>query len=224
MNQIISAQKIALKNINDDLKKVTFQEKKLSESIEYGFEDSMTNKAYLGLYNAIKRLSKTMNATSEVFASGSSSNSYGTKTVDCNVDVEELQDSILHIKFDILLPLKVYYMVSATHQVAQEGVRKYIRPNVHEALEHYAEKNQFPIYNGRVVFYIRHTYSSRNNMRDNDNFELKQTIDDIQPYILPDDSPIHCSLYSEGRVGESTYSEIFVIPESIFSLETCHSL
>lgn len=69
----------------------------------------------------------------------------------------------------------------------------------------------------KVVLCFRHIYTSKKEMRDHDNMEMKAVIDTIAVNVLRDDGPMDCAYYIDYEMGEYKHTEIDVVPESKFA-------
>lgn len=74
-----------------------------------------------------------------------------------------------------------------------------------------------PVYEDRVCMIIVNNYKEKDNMIDYDNHDYSHLINCIAGFFLKDDSPEYYDLHITGRVGESSYSEIFLDKSSKFA-------
>lgn len=120
----------------------------------------------------------------------------------------EAQNGILRIEIPELLPDKVKQWESGEYN---RIYHKYL-----PAFQNFFSKGRFPIYESKAVICIYSYYENETQLKDHDNFEVKPIIDILSAFLLPDDSPKWCANFMDYRMGEKCYTEIYVVPYSIF--------
>lgn len=111
----------------------------------------------------------------------------------------------LHIVFPSLLPMRI----SDNHSVySKRDIISMYEP----AFRDYFKNKERTVYKKKAVIIYTHYFSDEMNLIDHDNFETKIITDIISSYILLDDSPKHCSLFMDYKIGEHNHTEIDVIP------------
>ena len=68
------------------------------------------------------------------------------------------------------------------------------------------------IYSKKAVIVYTHFFSSEREFRDHDNFETKIITDLITANMLLDDSPKHCAIFMDYKMGEQSHTEVDVMP------------
>ena len=87
------------------------------------------------------------------------------------------------------------------------------------ALKKYALNNKIFQLKSAVFAVINHISSNTSMylIKDNDNYEYKDIINTLSFWFLPDDSFDCCNLYSETRISNDNFTEIFIIPTENFA-------
>lgn len=78
---------------------------------------------------------------------------------------------------------------------------------------------KFPKYD-KVVFVIINIVSDQHNkktIRDNDNYDYKQVINQIAYWLLNDDGYEYCSMLNTTKIGEKDRTEIYAVPFNEFN-------
>lgn len=130
------------------------------------------------------------------------------------------QGEILHIILPELLPDKV--------QQGEQSRYEEINHTFLPAFQNFFAEGRFPVYESKAVLCFINIYESERQLKDHDNFEIKQVIDILSAFILTDDNPKWCSQYMDyrmGKMGEKCHTEIYVVPQSQFIefLKTSHN-
>lgn len=119
-----------------------------------------------------------------------------------------MDGDVLHIILPELLPDKVlqgdtgrYAQIASTYSVAFQSF--------------FGEKH-FCIYEQKAVICFINFFTKEQELKDHDNFEVKQVIDILSAFLLPDDNPKWCANFMDYRMGEWCHTEIYVVPESKF--------
>ena len=85
-------------------------------------------------------------------------------------------------------------------------------------LKIYKKEHGFPEYTS-VVFVIVNNISSNKNtntIRDNDNYDYKQIVNNVSYWLLNDDGYKYCSMFNCTKISEQDSTEIYVVPKSLF--------
>ncbi len=117
-------------------------------------------------------------------------------------------NDVLHIIYPSLLPKKL----KNNKDIGIETKR--ITDSYTAAIHDYFKKHQSKIYNEKVILCFIHHYESELAVRDHDNYSLREIINALCTYVLTDDNPKWCAHYTDYRLSDKNYSEIYVIPDS----------
>jgi len=96
----------------------------------------------------------------------------------------------------------------------------YIQEYLYPAMRRFFLSRPPMTYTDCVLAY-RHIYNTdrpERAYRDHDNIELNMVTDVISLYLLPDDSPAHCSHYYCSAAGTEDRTEVYVVPKEVFPL------
>lgn len=78
---------------------------------------------------------------------------------------------------------------------------------------------KFPKYS-KAIFVVMNVVSenkSKKSIRDNDNYDYKQIINQVAYWLLNDDGYDYCSMFNCTKIGDEDRTEIYVIPDSEFA-------
>ena len=121
------------------------------------------------------------------------------------VDLEFHQNGEhLHIVFPDLLPRRI----SDRSPVDREHIRRMYYPSFKE----YFSNNGSVIYFQKAVIIYTHFFDSPDKMVDHENFETKVVTDILTSYLFKDDSPKHCAILMDYKIGEKSHTEVDVLP------------
>ena len=116
------------------------------------------------------------------------------------------KDGILEVTFPMILPTKA------------KAKAEYLFEPLFFAMENFSKSEEVFI-NEKVMMCIEFIYDKNNkNIRrgDHDNKEVKQVIDAISSFVVPDDSDNYLSLCQISREGECNHTKVYVMPERCF--------
>ncbi len=113
----------------------------------------------------------------------------------------------LHIVFPTLLPKKIERL-SNQAVYSNADIRAIYEP----AFTRFFSRGKHIIYSKKAVIIYTHIFSSQKEFKDHDNFETKIITDLITANLLLDDSPKHCAIFMDYRMGEHSHTEVDVIP------------
>ena len=190
----------------------------LKESAEFlkemMFEDSpntyFVNNEFIRLNSIIKKI---VSKTSEI---GRYSGFTGKQEIN-RIAGEKLVFSMdgdrLHIVFPSLLPKRIERQ-NNTAVYTNADIRQMYEP----AFSEYFSGRKDTIYTKKVVIIYTHFFSSEKEFRDHDNFETKIITDLITASVMLDDSPKHCAIFMDYRMGEKSHTEVDVIPFDEFEM------
>ncbi len=175
---------------------------------EMMFEDSpntyFVNNEFVRLNSIIKKI---VSKTSEI---GRYSGFTGKQEIN-RIKGEKLLFSIdgnrLHIVFPSLLPKRIERQ-NNTAVYTNADIRQMYEP----AFSEYFSGRKHSIYTEKVVIIYTHFFSSEKEFRDHDNFETKAITDLITASVMLDDSPKHCAIFMDYKMGEYSHTEVDVIP------------
>lgn len=199
-----------LKNIDRALSslKSVMEELKL---VKVSVNDEDYEKAFAFGQSAYKKVNRCSNSICSIKEGmGVEERFHYDKDVDYNV-TGDIQGDILHIILPDLLPDRV-----------QQGEKfRYDEINhvFYTAFQRFFSKGRFPVYESKAVICFINVYESERQLKDHDNFEVKQVIDILSAFVLTDDNPKWCSHYMDyrmSRIGEKCHSEIYIVPQSRF--------
>lgn len=117
------------------------------------------------------------------------------------------KDGILEVTLPMILPTKA------------KAKAEYLFEPLFFAMENFA-KDEDVFMNEKVMMCIEFVYDKNNkNIRrgDHDNKEVKQVIDAISSFVVPDDSDNYLSLCQISTEGEYNHTKVYVMPERCFS-------
>ena len=100
----------------------------------------------------------------------------------------------------------------------KKGSFDYIRGYLYPAMERHFKNEVSQRMDDCAIIY-RHIYDKEypeKEYRDHDNIEVNFVTDAIALYVMVDDAPKRCELYQLSTVGESTQTEVYVVPEKDF--------
>ncbi len=118
----------------------------------------------------------------------------------------EKKDGILEVTLPMILPTKA------------KAKAEYLFEPLFFTMENLS-KNEDVFINEKAMMCIEFIYdkSNKNIPRgDHDNKEVKQVIDAISCFVVPDDSDNYLSLCQISSEGESNYTKVYVMPERCF--------
>ena len=78
---------------------------------------------------------------------------------------------------------------------------------------------KFPKYS-KAIFVVMNVVSENKNkksIRDNDNYDYKQIINQVAYWLLNDDGYDYCSMFNCTKIGDEDRTEIYAIPDSEFA-------
>lgn len=116
------------------------------------------------------------------------------------------KDDILQVTLPMILPTKA------------KAKAEYLFEPLFFAMENFSKSEQVFI-NEKVMMCIEFIYDKNNkNIRrgDHDNKEVKQVIDAISSFVVPDDSDDYLSLCQISSDGEYNHTKVYVMPERCF--------
>ncbi len=124
---------------------------------------------------------------------------------------EELETSLdgerLHIVFTSLLPKRIERQNNQA-VYTNADIRQMYEP----AFSKFFSGRKHVIYSKKAVIVYTHFFSSEREFRDHDNFETKIITDLITANMLLDDSPKHCAIFMDYKMGEQSHTEVDVMP------------
>lgn len=126
-----------------------------------------------------------------------------------NIKVGYTERGWFEIKIPALLPRK------------EKGNASYIRASVERALNSYFSSNRHDKFSSASVLIFEHIYAlSRQGRayRDHDNIEINVITDLLALYCMIDDSPMLCKHYYTSKIGESDFTNVYIVPISDFPL------
>lgn len=116
------------------------------------------------------------------------------------------KDGILEVTLPMILPTKA------------KAKAEYLFEPLFFAMENFSKHEEVFI-NEKAMMCIEFVYDKNNkNIRrgDHDNKEVKQVIDAISSFVVPDDSDNYLSLCQISREGEYNHTKVYVMPERCF--------
>ena len=113
----------------------------------------------------------------------------------------------LHIVFPTLLPKRIERQNNQA-VYTNADIRQMYEP----AFSNFFSENKHVIYSKKAVIIYTHFFSSEKEFRDHDNFETKIITDLITANLFYDDSPKHCAIFMDYKMGEYSHTEVDVIP------------
>lgn len=119
----------------------------------------------------------------------------------------EKKDDILEVTLPMILPTK------------SKTKAGYLFEPIFFAMEKASEKESFFI-NEKAMMCIEFIYDKNNKnipRGDHDNKEVKQVIDAISAFVVPDDSDEYLSLCQISSEGEDNHTKVYVMPERCFN-------
>ena len=114
-----------------------------------------------------------------------------------------------HIIFNELLPERFKGKTASELALHRNKIFNKYYPLFEEHFSRVEEEK----YRCKVNIRILHHFKSESEVKDPDNFDIKQILDYITTYLLLGDSLSHCSLQIEGTLDSDTYSEIYIYPQ-----------
>ena len=129
------------------------------------------------------------------------------KCVDSMGITVQKKDGILEVTLPMILPTKA------------KAKAEYLFEPLFFAMENFSKCEEVFI-NEKAMMCIEFVYDKNNkNIRrgDHDNKEVKQVIDAISSFIVPDDSDNYLSLCQISREGDYNHTKVYVMPERHFS-------
>ncbi len=124
---------------------------------------------------------------------------------------EELDMSLdgerLHIVFPSLLPKRIERQNNQA-VYTNADIRQMYEP----AFSKFFSGSKHKIYSKKAVIIYTHFFSSEREFRDHDNFETKIITDLITANMLLDDSPKHCAIFMDYKMGDHSHTEVDVMP------------
>ena len=117
------------------------------------------------------------------------------------------KDGILEVTLPMILPTKA------------KAKAEYLFEPLFFAMENFSKSEEVFI-NEKAMMCIEFVYDKNNkNTRrgDHDNKEVKQVIDAISSFVVPDDSDNYLSLCQISREGDYNHTKVYVMPERHFS-------
>ena len=128
------------------------------------------------------------------------------KSADAMGITVEKKDGILEVTLPMILPTKLKTKAG------------YLFEPIFFAMEKASEKESFFI-NEKAMMCIEFIYDKNNKnipRGDHDNKEVKQVIDAISSFVVPDDSDEYLSLCQISSEGEYNHTKVYVMPERCF--------
>ncbi len=113
----------------------------------------------------------------------------------------------LHITFPTLLPKKIERVSNSTAYTSAD-----IRQMYEPAFNKFFSNGRHIIYSKKAAIIYTHYFTSEREFIDHDNFETKIVTDLITGSMLLDDSPKHCAILMDYKMGEYSHTEVDVIP------------
>lgn len=110
----------------------------------------------------------------------------------------------LHIVFPDLLPRRI----KNNSPITSADIKQMYETPFHN---HFS-KGKHKIYNKKAVIIYTHIFSSEKEFVDHDNFQTKEITDLITSWLLLDDTPKHCAIFMDYKMGEKSHTEVDVIP------------
>ncbi|WP_026658230.1 DUF6100 family protein [Butyrivibrio sp. AC2005] len=195
MFKILDVHIASLKESADSLKEMMFED---SPSTYF------VNNELVRLNSIIKKI---VSKTAEI---GRYSGFTGKHEIN-NIVGEELQIDMdgerLHVVFPSLLPKRIERQNNKA-VYTNADIRQMYEP----AFSKFFSGRKHTIYSKKAVIIYTHFFSSEKEFRDHDNFETKIITDLITANILLDDSPRHCAIFMDYKMGEYSHTEVDVIP------------
>ena len=114
----------------------------------------------------------------------------------------------LHIVFPDLLPKRVTKDTPYTYA----DIKMMYTP----AFENHFRTGKHKIYAEKAVIVYTHYFESEKDFIDHDNFETKIITDLITSWLLLDDSPKNCAIFSDYKIGDKSHTEVDVMPYKDF--------
>ena len=117
------------------------------------------------------------------------------------------KDGILEVTLPMILPTKA------------KSKAEYLFEPLFFAMENFSKSEEVFI-NEKAMMCIEFVYDKSNKKicrGDNDNKEVKQVIDAISSFVVPDDSDNYLSLCQISTEGEYNHTKVYVMPERHFS-------
>lgn len=133
--------------------------------------------------------------------SGTSRKQYMGEDIEINFFQEK---DHLHIEFPDLLPKRLDPKAAYTY--------KDLEAMYSPSFERSFKSNKHKIYGEKVIIVYTHFFSSEKEYIDHDNFETKIITDLIASYVLFDDSPKHCAILFDYKLGDKRHTEVDVYP------------
>ena len=113
----------------------------------------------------------------------------------------------LHIVFPSLLPKRIERQNNQA-VYTNADIRQMYEP----AFSKFFSGRKHVIYSKKAVIVYTHFFTSEREFRDHDNFETKIITDLITANMLLDDSPKHCAIFMDYKMGEQSHTEVDVMP------------
>lgn len=200
----------------DDISKLKIYNEKLNKSlckIEEYIADGEVSKAYSESY-LMEALAEKFTNLARLAPIATGNRTAIDKVTDNIISVNDIKVGYtergwFEIKIPALLPRK------------EKGNASYIRASVERALNSYFSSNRHDKFSSASVLIFEHIYASSRQgraYRDHDNIEINVITDLLALYCMIDDSPMLCKHYYTSKIGESDFTNVYIVPTSDFPL------
>ncbi len=182
---------------------------KSSDELKRLFDEDMPNGYFINneLQKFNRLLKRTVNKSSEL---GIYSGISGKERIR-EIAGEDLKMSMdgerLHIVFPTLLPKRIE-RTSKSAVYTNSDIRQMYEP----AFTRFFSHGKHIIYSKKAAIIYTHYFSSEKEFIDHDNFETKIVTDLITANLLLDDSPKHCAILMDYKMGDKSHTEVDVVP------------
>ncbi len=183
--------------------------RKSADTLRQLFDEDMPNSYFINgeLHKFNRLLKRTVNKSNEL---GLYSGISGKKKIQ-EIVGEELKMSMdgekLHIEFPTLLPKKIERF-SNKAVYTNSDIRQMYEPS----FTRFFSRGKHIIYSKKAAIIYTHFFTSEKEFMDHDNFETKIITDFITSNLLLDDSPKHCAILMDYKMGEKSHTEVDVVP------------
>lgn len=116
------------------------------------------------------------------------------------------EESSFRIVFNELLPTRFKGKTSGELYL----YRKKIFNKYYPLFEDYFNNNPTERFSRKVDIIFIHHFESEREVRDPDNFDIKQILDILSSFLLRGDSLLHCKISIDGIMDSETFSEIII--------------
>ena len=123
-----------------------------------------------------------------------------------SISVDRTQDGIVEIILPCLIPKR------------SKNSTNFIIDPLHVKLSEFTLENNLGKFRECVVCFIN-VYDKdlpERRVRDHDNIEMKSILDTINAYLLVDDGGLLCEFFCSSKLGDSDYTQIFIMHKDMF--------